>query len=154
MKKHLYCLSVLMVGIALFAACSDEETDMGESGTITIEGESVLRQTVYADSEQPEHPITFTTNGAWLTEISGSSWGQPLDEVAASGAQPDPFGWITLIPGAGKKSGTHTIEVHIEKNTSGYSRSIEYTIWCGMAREKFEIIQLGENADGTIPEMD
>jgi len=154
MKKLLYYLPALMVGFAVFFACSDEDIDMGESGTVTIEDESVLRQTVYADSEQPEYPITFTTNGAWLTEISGSSLGQPLNEVSASGNQPDPFGWATLIPGSGKKSGTHTIEVHIEKNTSGYPRSIEYTIWCGMAREKFEIIQLGENADGTIPEID
>ena len=156
MKKYLYYLSALLVGIAVFTACgNDEAENPGELGSIVIEDESALRQMVYADSEQPELPIIFTTNGAWSTEVSGSMWEQSLDEISSvSGGQFGHFEWVTLIPGSGKKSGTHTIEIHIEKNTSGYSRSMEFTIWCGMAREKFEIIQLGENADGTIPEMD
>ena len=121
MKKNLYYLAVLMVSIAVFAACNDEATN--ESGIITVEDESVLHQTVYADSEQLERPITFTTNGAWTTEVSGSSWERPLDEVSDN--QSDHFEWATLIPGSGQKGGTHTIEVHLEKNTSGYSRSID-----------------------------
>ena len=141
MKKILLLIQ-LFVAVCLTACYTNVITDYegeGEGGNpsnqfITLPDPAQLDQTAYADS--PSCQITFTTSAAWESYI--------LNDEARS--------WVTITPSAGEEAGEHTIQILLDENTTGSSRTVQIALNCLGQTETITINQEAIRQDGSYPE--
>ena len=141
MKKILLFIQ-LFIAVCLTACYTNVITDYegkGDGGDpsnpfITLSDPAQLDQTAYADS--PSCEITFTTTAAWESYI--------LNDEARS--------WVTLTPSAGEEAGEHTMQILLDENTTGSSRSVQIDLNCQGQTETITINQEAMRQDGSYPD--
>jgi len=116
MKKINLMLKVKTVAIIFIAALlsvSCSKDDSNEDVRIT-KGEQ--NQELYANDT--ESGVTFSTNGAWISSITGD---------ATRGTTPD---WVSITPDHGNSAGTYTIDISFTENNTGADRKATIIISC------------------------
>ena len=111
--------AVLTAGaVLLLSSCGDKEEPKTD---ITVEDETALTQTTFADETSGKSGITFVTAGAWTSTIT---------EGTTKSTKAGTSSWVSITPDHGDAAGTYTIIISLESNTTGYDRSATITISC------------------------
>ena len=135
MKKILF---FALAAVAL-AAC-DKNNDVSQN--IKITGGSA-NQTVYADETEGKSAVTFTTTGAWSSEIT---------DGAAKSTRATTVVWASISPDHGDAAGSYTVSITLTPNYSGEKRTATITITSGGESVKIAVTQEAVKKDGTNPE--
>lgn len=147
MKKWTF-ISLLLVFITCFCSCSDDNNKPETKRDITVENSNQLMQSIFADETTGESQVSFTTNGAWTSEIYGRS----LKSLQKENYEPEPSPeWITITPDEGKEAGDYDIEINLAQNMTGVDRRASITISCGESYITITITQKATKEDGTVP---
>ncbi len=142
---------LLIAAVFTFVACDKEE------GTkdIIVQNGSSQTQVVFADEEQGNSGVSFTTTGPWTSSISTvmpsvqSTQLRATSETTPAESTPD---WISISPNAGKAAGDYTIEISLLPNTTGVDRMAVIAILCNGTEMTITVTQKREKEDGTLPE--
>lgn len=110
-------LFIFLVCICMLAGCTEEEEN---SGIRLIEG-TPSNQTVFADETTTGGDIHFTTDGAWVAEVTEASTKTEGSDVS----------WVSLDKYSGNAAGEYTITVFVRKNYTGADRKAYIRITCG-----------------------
>ena len=119
MKKILFALTILCT---LIVSC-DVATNIKDYD------KSKLNITLYADDTEVEGGFTFTSTEAWSTYIEYKS---------------DDEGWITIDP-TGGNAGEVAINITLEENLSGETRTAIVHILCGESNLNITVTQKSSN---------
>jgi hypothetical protein len=138
-------LVAMLFSAAVFTGCDPKEES---PSAITVADSKSLTQEVYADQTQGASGVTFTTAGAWTSEITEPATPAKSSQRASSGTS----AWISINPASGKEAGNYTVSITLEPNTTGADRKAEIKIVCGDTEIKINVSQKGTKEDGTIPE--
>lgn len=114
---------------ALLASCSDNKDYSGDYGQIKVPDTRQLEQTAGSDDTQAAKGVTFTTEGAWTSTITGTR-----------AEAPD---WIAISPDHGDAAGTYTLRITLQLNTSAETREARITITCGTSKITVTVTQEG-----------
>lgn len=139
MNLFKYCFAALAACVTLVSC----ENIIGgnEELIVTPEEGALLEQTVEATAITAE-AVTFTTTGAWSSEVTPS---------ATKASQPM---WLAVTPDHGDKADTYTVEFVLEANEDTESRTADVTITCGNKSFTLTITQLGAEAPTDDPTDD
>lgn len=135
-----FLLSFLLA-IVLFTGCSKE--DSPGVTAIKISDQKQLTQTVYADDNTGKSDVTFTTEGAWTSEITEST------KVKSVRAVPD---WVFITPSSGEKAGDYTVRISLSTNFTGEKRSADIRIECNGQIITIAVTQEATTENGEKPE--
>lgn len=136
MKKILFAIFTAFA----FTACDKGVSD--ETAGIVVPQPEQLAQTVYADDNTGKSAVTFTTTGAWTSEITASAVTKSTD--AASD-------WVSITPSSGDKAGNYTISITLATNYTGEKRSADIVIKSGGELVKVSVSQEALTAEGEKP---
>lgn len=133
----------------LFAAFTlvacDKGDDNASAKSITVPNQQQLTQTVYADDNTGKSGVTFTTKGAWTSEIAVTATVKST-RVAAD--------WISISPSSGDKAGDYTIQLSLQTNYTGEKRSATISLKCSGEMVSIVVTQDAVTAAGDKPEPD
>lgn len=114
---------------ALLASCSDDKDYSGDFGQIKVPDTRQLEQTAGSDDTQAAKGVTFTTEGAWTSTITGTRAEAPY--------------WIAISPDHGDAAGTYTLRITLQPNTSAETREARIVITCGTSKITVTVTQEG-----------
>lgn len=137
-----FLLSFLLA-IVLFTGCSKE--DSPGVTAIKISDQKQLTQTVYADDNTGKSGVTFTTEGAWTSEITEST------KVKSVRAVSD---WVSITPSSGEKAGDYTVRISLSTNFTGEKRSADIRIECNGQIITIAVTQEATTENGEKPELE
>lgn len=103
---------------------------IGGDGQLIIDPvkDALLEQTVGSETLSAEG-VSFTTTGAWRSQVVPSTKGsQPM--------------WVSITPDHGDEAGTYTITISLEANDTGEDRKADIIITCGNQKITITITQL------------
>lgn len=133
---------MFLVALTL-VACSKEETT--KPSAIIISNQEQLTQTVYANDNTGKSDVTFSTNGAWTSELTESIGVKSTPAVAD---------WLSITPTSGDKAGNYTISISLHTNYTGEKRTANIMIKSGGESVKISISQEALTVDGEKPQLD
>ena len=126
MKVMKYCFAAV-TALVMLASC---DQIIGGDGELIIDPveDALLEQTVGSTALAAEG-VTFTTTGAWTSQIVPSTKGsQPM--------------WVSISPDHGDEAGTYTITITLEANDTGEDRTADIIITCGGQKITISITQV------------
>lgn len=135
----------LMLLAALTLVACDKGGDDSPPKSITVPNQQQLTQTVYADDNVGKSGVTFTTKGAWTSEISESATAKSTRAVAD---------WVSISPSSGDKAGDYTIQISLLTNYTGEKRSATISLKCSGEMVSIVVAQEAVTAAGDKPEPD
>ena len=126
MKVMKYCFAAV-AALVMLASC---DQIIGGDGELMIDPveDALLEQTVGSTALAAEG-VTFTTTGAWTSQVVPSTKGsQPM--------------WVSISPDHGEEAGTYTITISLEANDTGEDRKAYIIITCGEQKITISITQV------------
>ena len=126
MKVMKYCFAAL-AALVMLASC---DQIIGGDGELIIDPveDALLEQTV-GSADLTAEGVTFTTTGAWTSQVVPSTKGsQPM--------------WVSISPDHGDEAGTYTITISLEANDTGEDRTADIIITCGNQKITISITQV------------
>ena len=149
MKKLSYLFALLFLASTIFIACgSDNDDPTPEPPIIEVPDREELEQTVYADEEEGESGVRFTTVAPWTSSVRDvrSATETAIDDVETRSTGH----WLTLTPSSGG-AGSHMVALTLEPNLTGEDRTAVISINSAGTVLEISITQQGVRGDGTIP---
>lgn len=137
-------LTLFLAAAALLAGCDKENSE--EAPAITVPNQEHLTQNVYADENTGKNDVTFTTTGAWTSEIKKSS--------GTRSEQSEAVDWVSITPSSGDKAGEYTIKISLQTNYTGEKRSATISLKCGGELVSIAVTQEAVTAAGDKPTPD
>lgn len=134
-------LTLFLAAVVLLAACDKENSE--DSPAITVPNQEYLTQSVYADDTIGKNDVTFTTAGAWTSEITKSS--------GTKSEQSEAVDWVSITPSSGDKAGEYTIKISLQTNYTGEKRSAIISLKCGGELVGVAVTQEAVTAKGDKP---
>lgn len=128
MKKQLFIIPCLFMGLLLWQGCSKEETSSTpppETPSISIDTDN---ETPVFDTAGGSCTLTFTATADWTANIS----------QAASD-------WINISPSSGK-AGTYTVYITVQENEDYDERNASITLTSGSTSHTFTVTQKQKDA--------
>ncbi len=126
MKVMKYCFAAV-AALVMLVSC---DQIIGGDGELIIDPveDALLEQTVGSTALAAEG-VTFTTTGAWTSQVV----------PATKGSQPM---WVSITPDHGDEAGTYTITISLEANDTGEDRTADIIITCGGQKITISITQV------------
>jgi len=126
MKVMKYCFAAV-TALVMLASC---DQIIGGDGELIIDPveDALLEQTVGSTTLAAEG-VTFTTTGAWTSQVV----------PATKGSQPM---WVSISPDHGDEAGTYTVTISLEANDTGEDRTADIIITCGGQKITISITQV------------
>ena len=126
MKVMKYCFAAVAV-LVMLVSC---DQIIGGDGKLIIDPveDALLEQTVGSTALAAEG-VTFTTTGAWTSQVV----------PATKGSEPM---WVSISPDHGDEAGTYTITISLEANDTGEDRKADIIITCGGQKITISITQV------------
>ena len=136
MTRLNFIKSAIIIASTVFvlSSCEDKEPKTD----ITVEDETALTQTSFADETSGKSGVTFVTAGAWTSTITVGT------TKSTKAGTPS---WISITPDHGDVGGTYTIAISLEPNTTGKDRAATITISCNGMDITITVTQKGEPAN-------
>ena len=150
MKKLSYLFALLFLASTIFIACgSDNDDPTPEPPVIEVPNKEELEQTVYADEEEGESGVRFTTIAPWTSSVRDvrSATETRADDDAETRSTEH---WLSLTPSSGG-AGSHTVALTLEPNLTGEDRTAVISINSAGTVLEISITQQGVRGDGTVP---
>lgn len=121
-----YCFAAV-AALVMLVSC---DQIIGGDGELIIDPveDALLEQTVGSTAFAAEG-VTFTTTGAWTSQVV----------PATKGSQPM---WVSISPDHGDEAGTYTITISLEANDTGEDRKADIIITCGGQKITISITQV------------
>ena len=126
MKVMKYCFAAV-AALVMLVSCDQIIGGDGELIVDPVE-DALLEQTVGSTALAAEG-VTFTTTGAWTSQVV----------PATKGSQPM---WVSITPDHGDEAGTYTITITLEANDTGEDRKADIIITCGEQKITISITQV------------
>lgn len=126
MKVMRYCFAAI-AALLIMVSC---DQIIGGDGQLIIDPvkDALLEQTVGSETLSAEG-VSFTTTGAWTSQVVPSTKGsQPM--------------WVSITPDHGDEAGTYTITISLEANDTGEDRKADIIITCGNQKITITITQV------------
>lgn len=126
MKVMKYCFAAI-AALLIMVSC---DQIIGGDGQLIIDPvkDALLEQTVGSETLSAEG-VSFTTTGAWTSQVVPSTKGsQPM--------------WVSITPDHGDEAGTYTITISLEANDTGEDRKADIIITCGNQKITITITQV------------
>ena len=126
MKVMKYCFAAI-AALLIMVSC---DQIIGGDGQLIIDPvkDALLEQTVGSETLSAEG-VSFTTTGAWTSQVVPSTKGsQPM--------------WVSITPDHGDEAGTYTISISLEANDTGEDRKADIIITCGNQKITITITQV------------
>lgn len=134
----------MLLSAITFMAC-DKESDDNTPKSIIVPDQQQLSQTVYADNNAGKSGVTFTTTGAWSSEIKESASAKSTRAAAD---------WISISPSSGDKAGDYTINISLETNYTGEKRTATISLKSSGEMVNIVVTQEAVTAAGDKPKPD
>lgn len=135
-------LALFTATVILLSGCDKENPQ--EAPAITVPNQEHLNQNVYADENMGKNDVTFTTNGAWTSEIT------ELVKEKSSRAATD---WVSIHPSSGDKAGNYTVKLSLTTNYTGEKRTAAINIKCNKQTITITVAQEATTLTGEEPEI-
>ena len=121
-----YCFAAV-AALVMLVSC---DQIIGGDGELIIDPveDALLEQTVGSTALAAEG-VTFTTTGAWTSQVV----------PATKGSEPM---WVSITPDHGDEAGTYTITISLEANDTGEDRKADIIITCGEQKITISITQV------------
>ena len=121
-----YCFAAV-AALVMLVSC---DQIIGGDGKLIIDPveDALLEQTVGSTALAAEG-VTFTTTGAWTSQVV----------PATKGSEPM---WVSISPDHGDEAGTYTITISLEANDTGEDRKADIIITCGAQKITISITQV------------
>ena len=120
-----YCFAAF-AALVMLASC--DQFIGGDELSIDPVQDALLEQTVGSAALAAED-VTFTTTGAWTSQVVPSTKGsQPM--------------WVSISPDHGDAAGTYTVTIVLEPNDTGEDRKADIIISCGTQKITISITQV------------
>lgn len=123
---------------AMAAAGCDKQTSQPSSSIVVPAGQP-LAQTVYADARTGESEVTFTTGGAWTSQVR--------EAVRAASD------WVSITPSGGEKAGSYTIRISLATNYTGAKRTAAIDLECNDQVVTLTVTQEATTQNGEKPDV-
>ena len=136
-------LTLFLAAVVLLAGCDKENSQ--ESSAITVPNQEYLTQNVYADENTGKNDVTFTTTGAWTSEITESAETRSEQSAAVD--------WVSITPSSGDKAGNYTIKISLQTNYTGEKRSATISLKCSGETVRVVVTQEAVTATGDKPTL-
>lgn len=144
--KHMYQMSMRMGKMFFFmlitnfmlSACSEEDETANQ---IQLTGGTSTEQTYHADESGQIEGIKFTATAPWTASVK---------DITPARAENNVVEWLTLSAYSGE-AGEHTLNMTLQPNYSGKSRTAQIIIQSGDYRITITVEQTAENEDDTTP---
>ena len=137
MKTLNFLKSAIIIASTVFvlSSCRDKEEPKTD---ITVEDETALMQTTFADETNGKSGVTFVTAGAWTSTIT---------EGTTKSTKAGTSSWVSITPDHGDVAGTYTIIISLDPNTTGKDRAATIAISCNSMDITITVTQKGEPAN-------
>ena len=138
-------IAICLAGVTVFSGCDKGgENDPTNNGAITVADNSSLTQEVFADNTEGKSNVSFTTTGAWTSELKSQvSLKSTLRATASSNES-----WLDWSPKSGDKAGNYNLAIILEPNLTGADRTNEIEITCDGKKITISVTQKGVKEDG------
>ena len=160
MRKITYLLALLFTASIFFFGCgsdNDDPTPDPPPPNIVVPDREELTQNVYADEEEGESGVRFTTAAAWTSSITtrttsaadadyACEYEAETDEDAETRSTAN---WVSITPSSGQ-AGNHAVTLNLDPNLIGIDRFATITITSAGATIEINITQQGVRVDGTV----
>ncbi|MDR0830590.1 MAG: Ig-like domain-containing protein, partial [Prevotellaceae bacterium] len=145
MKKLYLFTAAVFAATIIFSAC---EPTIEKPKDIIVDDPAQLTQQVYADETQTSSEVSFTTTGAWTSNISetGAVYSARQKKITSDSI------WVHITPESGDTAGNYTIVITLDPNYTGEDRTATITISCNGTDVTITVSQSGHAEDGTVPE--
>jgi hypothetical protein len=145
--RKVVAIAICLTVITVLSGCDNEKEK--DTPAISVANNSSLTQEVYADNSQGKSGVSFTTTGAWTSNISTAS----SEKSGQAKATKSSLDWVSVSPDSGKEAGNYTVAITLKTNTTGADRTAIITISCNGTNITITVTQKGVKEDGTVPEV-
>lgn len=139
--KTRFLTFTLLATVAL-TGCDKENAQ--ETPAIIVPHQEQLTQHVYADENTAKNDVTFTTNGAWTSEITEAA------QAKSTRAATD---WVSITPSSGEKAGNYSVKISVVGNFTGEKRTAAIHIKCNGQTMSITVTQEATTENGEKPAL-